>query len=273
MQAGGAIAVPAIYRRPFAGWLGEGAFQAFKNLDVLDANFAQLGLEPGGRFEYKGGAFRIVRARGALTNGGILKMFLGNAQRQGTLSANSTAAIVESGQTFVKGDLVGGNLFIKSGTGVGQLREVLANDAAAATSHATVAKYDSALGKAAISTPDAFSPAPDNTSGYSVVCGWEVVETSAVTDYVVAVSLGIVTSGNWTIVQEAGYALVKAIGSTDAITQQGPLVPSATGGTAKGFTTAGETVAEARLSFGIGLDAYSGAADLRHSLLWGRFRS
>lgn len=273
MPMSSGVAIPAIYRRAFDHWLNEGAYQAFKNLDVADADFQKLGLGKGAEAEYEGGTIRIVRARGALVAGGLCKLYIGGANRTGTLTANTTKAVTEGAETYVKGDLSGGNVFIKSGTGVGQLRKILSNDAAAGASHLTVARPDTGLNQTAIQSPDAFATLPDATSTYSIVMGWEVVASAGVNDYVNAIALGTVTSGNWTLVQTRGYCLINCVGSTDALTAGGPIVPSATAGTGKGFTTAGELAKESRLAFAQALDAYSGAADLRHAYLYGHFRN
>jgi len=273
----------ALYRAGINRALGEGAYEAFKGLNVTDADFMELtksnklgGLRRMQSFvdEMTGNSYRIVRARGAITGEGyLLKQYFGAAGRVGNLTAASTKAVITTDDTFVAHDLAGGLVFLNAGTGVGELRPIEDNDDTTSLSTITVArKRGTYPGETVADSPDNFVALPDATTDYVSFVPWEVVETSGVGDYVVAWALGAVTSGNWTIVLEQGYGLVRAVGSTDALTAGGPLVPSGTAGIAKGFTTAGETAAEARLAFGQALAAYSGASAVWFGHLFGRFR-
>lgn len=273
----------ALYRTSVNRALGDGTWEAFKGLDVTNSDFLELqktrtalgGLRKGQSFtdEITGNRYRIVRARGTITGEGyILKQYIGAAGRVGNLTGASTKAVQVTDDTFVAHDLVDGYEFINAGTAVGELRTILENDDTAGASTITVAaKRRVYPGETVADSPDNFVALPDATSDYVAFCPWEVVQTSAVTDYVVACALGAVTDGNWTIVLEQGYGLIRVVGSTDALTAGGPIVPSATAGIGKGFTTAGETAAEARLAFGQSIVAYSGASAVWFGRIFGRF--
>lgn len=275
----------ALYRRAFSRALGEGAYEAFKSLNVSDSDFNELmkkssglgGLRRGQSFhdEITGNRYRIVRARGAITGEGyLLKQYFGAAGRVGNLTAASTRAVLTTDDSFTARELAGGYVFINAGTGIGELRPIQDNDGTAGASTITVvpAGKPPYPGSTVADWPDNFTALPDATSDYVSFLPWEVVETSGVGDYVVGAALGAVTSGNWTIVLEEGYGLLRVVGSTDALTAGGPIVPSATAGIGKGFTTAGETAAEARLAFGQSLVAYSGASAVWFGRLFGKYR-
>jgi hypothetical protein len=257
----------------FAEWLATGRHDAHKGANLAPADIAKLGLELGQYGYYDGSVYRAVRARGALTGEGyILKTYANAAGRVGTADAASTKAIVQTADTLVKGDLKGGKITIDGGTGLGQMRNIIDNNDTAGASLVTVAKRVASLNRAAITGAQAFDTALDGTSTYNLHCDWEVVETSGVGDTVVGAALGAVTDGNLTIILvESPYAWIRCVGSTDALTALGTLVPSATAGIAKGFTTAGETAAEARLSFGSPYAAYTGASAIRMCRLFGKF--
>lgn len=273
----------AILRRAMSKGLGEGAWQAFKGLDVTDADFQELlksrqlgGLRRGQSFhdEITGNRYRIVRARSAVTGEGyLLKQYGGNAARIGGLTANSKKASIETNDTFVAHELAGGLTFISAGTGIGQLRTIIDNDDTAAASKITIGVKDTSYkgSQTAEDSVEALTTQPDGTSSYEAFCPWEVEQQTAVGDRVVSWALGAVTSGNWTIVLEQGYGLFRAVGSVDAITRFGALVPSATSGIAKGPTTAGMTALEASLVFGEGLSPYSGASAVWFGRNFGRF--
>lgn len=258
----------------FAEWLSTGRKDAFKGANLSITDIAKLGLELGQYACYDGAIYRAVRARGALTGEGyILKQYANAAGRTGTATAASTKQRMVTADTLVKGDLKGGRVWRPSGTGTTEgPRVILDNNDAAGASTVDVSRRVAHLNRAATSAADAFTTAPDGTSTYNLHCDWEVVETSGVGDYVIGAALGAVTDGNLTIiVVESPYAVIRCVGSTDALTALGTLVPSATAGVAKGFTAAGETAAEARLSFGAPYDAYAGAAANRVCRLWGKF--
>lgn len=268
-----------IHREAFNRALGTGLADSFRSVDITDANFSQLGISKGQRFPYiipgTGTEFvlRAVRARGALLEGSLVKRYVGAAGRIGNLTAASDKAIVVTDDTFVANDLAGGIFFITAGTGANQRqRFIRKNSAAAGASTITVAEREGLYPNTTDEdAADALDTAPDGTSDYSVYCDWEVVASAAATDFVVGVSLGVATSGNWTLILETGICLCLQVGSTDAVTAGGALVPSATAGTAKGPLTAGLTATEAMVAFGEALSAYAGASALRECYLFGKF--
>lgn len=273
----------ALYRTAVNRALGDGAWEAFKGLNVTDSDMSELinskklgGLGRGQSFtdEVTGNRYRIVRARGTITDEGyLLKQYFGAAGRVGNLVAASTKAVITTDDSFTAHDLARGLVFLNAGTGVGELRPIMDNDGTVSASTITVvpAGKPPYPGAAVADWPDNFVALPDATTDYVSFVPWEVVHTSGVTDYTVAWALGAVTDGNWTIVLERGYGIFRGVGSTDAFTAGGPIVPSATAGVAKGFTTAGELAAEARLSCGMSLVAYSGASAPWFGKLHGKF--
>lgn len=259
------------FRIPYARHLGAGSQSAFRDGDVTDAKFREIGGAPGMVFPFEGNLFAVYRNRNgsALAEGEIIKLYFNAAARTGTASAGAADQFT-SADTFTAGELVDKSVasyvFITGGTGPGQRRKITRH-ASGANAIVYVADYDRSLNLAAASAADKFATVPDATSTYSIVLPWEIVKHSAVGDWIVGVSLSAVTDGNWSVFQIGGFSLVKSVGSTDALVAGSTFVPSATAGVAKGFTTAGETVAEARLSFGMPIDAYSGAAALRHGII------
>jgi hypothetical protein len=260
----------AVYRRAFSRALGEGRISAFKGLTASDTDFqtkrALGGLAPGERFidPVTGNVYRVGRARAAVGEAGLLlKTYVGAAGRIGTGTANSTKAVFETADNLVAHDLVNGYFTLTGGTGAPETRLIIDNDDTAANSLVTVSEADRSYpGTTAITSPDAFTTLPDNTTTYSIFCPWEVLPTTAVTSRVVGVSLGAVSDGDWFIYLEKGYGYVKAAGDTDAITADGPIVPSATAGVGKGPTGAGITATEARVCAAYALEASTAAARL-----------
>lgn len=261
-----------IYYASLSRALGRGLFEAFQGLNVSNTDFVELinkskfgGLRRGQSFidQKTGNRFRLVRARGAITGlGYIVKNYLGAAGRVGNLTAASTKAVLTTDDSFTEHDLAGGYVFLNAGTGLEQLRPIFDNDGTAGASTITLAYKDRSFpgSHTAVDSADALATAPDATTDYLTVLPWEIVETSAVTDYVVGVALGAVTSGNWTIVQDFGYGLVRAAGDTDALVLDEGIVPSAAAGTAKGLTTAATDVDEPHRVFARALAAKATAA-------------
>jgi hypothetical protein len=262
----------AAYLASVSRALGKGAWEAFSSLNVTNSDFIELsksnklgGLRRGQSLidEITGNRYRIVRARGAITGlGYIVKNYLGAAGRLGNLTAASTKAVLTTDDTFVAHDLAGGYVFLNAGTGLEQLRPIIDNDDTSGASTITLATKDRSFpgSHTAVDSADALATAPDATTDYLTVLPWEIVETSAVTDYVVGVALGAVTDGNWTIVLDEGYGLVRAAGDTDALVLDEGIVPSAAAGTAKGLTTAGTLADEAHRVFARALAAKATAA-------------
>jgi hypothetical protein len=260
-----------IYYASVSRALGRALYAQFQSLNITNDNFMELaksstfgGLRRGQSFvdQNTGNRFRLLRARGAITGVGyILKSYLGAAGRVGNLTAASTKAVVTTDDSFTANELADGWYFQNAGTGIGDLRPIIDNDGTAGASTITLAQRDFTYpGSVATDSPDALATTPDATTDYITVLPWEVVETSGVGDYVVAVALGAVDSGNWTIAQDFGYGLVRAAGDTDALVLDEGIVPSATAGTAKGLTTAGTGADEPHRVFARALAAKATAA-------------
>jgi hypothetical protein len=258
----------SVHREAFKAAAGSGWHQSFAGVSVADANFIQMGGSKGARFEYGQNEYMIGRNRtgGVLAAGDIVKY---RAALTGTITA-ATKAVLTTDQTYTVNEHVGKILFITAGTGIGQMRRIIANSGGA-NATITVAQNDGSLGIAAISTPDAFGTLPVNTDTYEIICPWEIVKHAAATDFIIGAALGDVADGEWTIFQTKGIALVSIVGSTDATTAGGPVVPSATAGIAKGPTGAGITASEASRVFGIAWDAYNSTAALRPVTLLGKY--
>lgn len=269
-----------IYKVLEAPALGSGVRDALR--DGSGMTLAQLraggSAHPGMVFPFRGGLFQVVQNVGgsALAEGDAVVYPYGAAGYSGNLTAASTKAVLTTDDTFTKNALVGTKdlpswVFITAGTGVNQRGYIYKNSDASGASTITVAEKDPSLNKAATAVPDAFDTAPDATSDYSVVVPFQVAKSAAVTDFVVGVAMHTLADGQYGIIQIAGPALVKCVGSTDALSAGGVVVPSATAGVAKGQTTAGITAAEAARVFAVSFDAYTGAAALRHVNLLNRY--
>lgn len=262
----------AVHKAAFAEWMATGRKDAFKSANLSADDLLKLGLQVGQRFPYKGHVYRAVRARGAVTGEGyLLKQFGRDASREGTAQATHSRLQIVTQETFTKGDLVGARVFIDSGTGIGALREIIENN----TNTVVFAQKIPGLPQvAATDSPDALAAVTDGTSTYSIVADWEVVHTSAATSKVVAVALGAVDSGNYTIVMEQGpHALIRCDGDNAGrgLVADAFIVPSATAGVAEGATEAGITAADLAVAFATTYDAYTGSGAARHCRLLGRF--
>ena len=263
----------AIYREAFNLALGVGPQNPFSvsSLDVSNDDFLKLGGKKGQRWEWEHGghtyAFRIVRARGTIASAGIaLKRYIGAAGRTGTFSA-STKAVSTTADTFTENEINDALIITTGGTGPNQVRRIKEHDASA-NATVTISERDYTHNAyEAIGSPEAWTTLPDATTTYSIYCGWEVVPTSGVGDVVIGVSLAAVTSGNWTIIIEGGPCQALVVGSTDATTAGGHVVPSATAGTLKGPTAAGITAVEAAGVCGQAIQVQAGAAALTAIIL------
>jgi hypothetical protein len=257
---------PGVHVAPFNPYAGEGEQDAFLNFDVAATDrFYKAGLQPGDFFRFQEGIFQLAYNKNgsALAQGDLVTFYVHHSTLTVTAATADLLTIGAGGMTADA--LVGYFVFVKTGTGIGQLRRILGNT----TTTITVARYYPSLQLAAASSPDAFDTVPVNTDTVSIVGFDSVKKTAGVTENVQGVARGAVTDGQLGIIQVAGPCLAKLIGSTDAVTALGPIVPSSTAGVGKGFTTAGETAAEARLNFGIAFDLYAGATALRHVFLFG----
>lgn len=268
--------LPGAHISPYNPFAGEGESDLFSGYSVATADRLQrAGLQPGDFFRFREGVFTLAynRTGSALAVGDAVKSYQQAAARLATVTAGTRAVITCGAASFdvpsSSGDpgLIGKFVFIITGTGIGQVRRILDNDATTIT----VSKYMPSMQLAATdaSNPNAFTTAPANGDTISIVGFDEVTKTAAAGERVHGVSLGAWADKALGIFQVAGPCLAKVVGSTDAATALGPLVSSSTAGVLKGPTTAGETAAEARLACGVSFDAYAGATALRFVFLHG----
>ena len=261
-------------RTAVAEWLKIGRKDMFTSVNLTSDKLRELGVELGQFFDVDNTVYRAVRARGTVTaKGYILQSYMNAAGRTGTANAASTKALLQTADTFVKGDLDGGFVWFPSGTDGGR-RRIINNTDASGASKVRVAKENQSLRKADTSGADAFTNQPDGTSTYNVHCDWEVVQTTAVTDLVTAVSLGAVTDGYLTIVAVEGPYVDIFLDGNDAgkgVVAGGKIAPSATAGVGIGVTEAGITAPEASVWFAQAYDAYTGAGLARTCRLFNRF--
>lgn len=258
--------LPAIQRLPFNLHFGEGQDESYQAINMSKADFEsnKLGLAAGALYfdDVANLVVQSVRARSALVAGGLVISWIGDAARTGNISAY-TAPTATTNDTFVANDLIGGYAEIITGTGVNQVRRILANTGGANATF-SVAKKDTMIpGGTAANSPNIWGTAPDGTSTYQAFCPWEVSASGAVANQVRGVSLGVVTDGNYTLVAVKGVVQVLSVGTVDALIAGEVIVPSATAGTAKGRLTAGITAADAAAKFGYALAAYAGASAVR----------
>ena len=263
-----------IHASPYNPFAGEGESDLFASYAPATADrLTRAGISAGDYFRFREGVFLLAYNRsGSSTAVGSAVTWYQAAS--GTITSATAAVITCSGASFPVPDasgtpgLVGKLVYIKTGTGTGQVRRILENTATTIT----VSKYMPSIQLAATDStnPNALTTVPANGDTLIVVGFDDVKKTTAVTDNVSGVALAVTTDGSLGIFQVGGPVLALVVGSTDATTALGPVVPSATAGTLKGPTTAGETAAEARLSCGVAFDAYSGAAALRLIFLTGK---
>lgn len=251
-------------RFALAEWLKKGRADMYTNVSLTADKLKELGLELGQFVEVENRIFRAVRARSAFTAKGYTgKTYMGAAGRTGTAAVSTKDELITA-DTFVKGDLDGGQVWASSGTDFGSRRIRKNGDTAAASTVRVAPKLIHSLRTSGADSAEAFTVAPDATSVYNIHCGWEVAQTTAVTDLVTCVSLGAVADGHLTIVEvEAEYSDIFCAGNTDALTVGGLIVPSSATGVSKGQTTAGLTAGEAARWFAQSYDAYTGAGGLR----------
>lgn len=265
------MSTPSIahYREAFNLALGVGPQNPFSvsSLDVADADFLKLGGQKGKRWEYKGNTFRIVRVRGTgVVAGTALSRYIGNAARTGTFSA-STKAVSTTADTFTESEVIDALIITTGGTGPNQVRRIKEHDASA-NATVTIAEPDYAhRSYEAIASPEAWTTLPDGTTTYSIYADWEVIPTAGATSVVIGVALATVTNGNWTIIIEDGPCQALVVGTTDATTAGGAVVPSSTAGVLKGPTAAGITAAEAWLVCGQAIQVNAGASALTEIVL------
>lgn len=272
------IAISTAHISPYSPFAGEGEADLFSNYSVPTAQdrLTRAGLQPGDFFRFREGIFLVAwnRAGSATAKGDAVTAYINDASRLATLTAATNSVLTAAGAAFdvpnASGEpgLLGKLVFIITGTGTGQVRRILENTATTITVSKLIPSIQ--LSATDTSNPNVFDTAPAINDTIAVIGFDEVKKTGAVTDNVTGVAMGVYADDALGIFCVAGPCLAKIVGSTDAVTALGPIVPSATAGTFKGPTTAGETAAEARLSAGIAFSAYAGASALRLVFLTGK---
>lgn len=212
-----------------------------------------------------GGAYAYVRTVAGLTVGQAVKYA---ANLTGTVTAaGSTTGLVNSNiTTTIREDGVGSFLSCPGTTAFTKL--IIGQSAVGANTGFTVAKTDIFFGIGK-TDGDALAAVPTNGDVLHVVRPY-AVDVAGAGDTPCGVALGTVTSGNRTLVQVSGLAQVSAIGSTDALTDNGIAVTAASGkvkGTL-GTATAASAIQEAKSIVGIAKMAYAGASQLIPVFLW-----
>lgn len=272
MSTANRASLMALYKSPYNRFVGESSESPFAGINWTDTKYKSRAFcAPGERFPVPNTntIIRWVRVRGSgVVAGTLLKLYAG---RTGTL-ASATAGTVTTASTLAVTDVGEGIFSTTGGTGLNQHRHIYDSDGATNASKLTLLESDNSNYQTDASLPEALSPVPDATTTFRIYCPWEVQPSAAVTDLISAVALGTVDDGNWTMVVEEGLVPARVVGSTDALTADGLVVPSATAGVGKGLTAAGITAAEAARVFARSIDAYSGAAALRLIDVFGRFR-
>lgn len=212
-----------------------------------------------------GANYVYVRAVAALAAGQVVKYAL---NLTGTVTAaGSTTGLVNSNiTTTVREDAVGSFLTCPGTTSFTRL--IKGQAAVGANTAFTVAKTDIFFGVGKIDG-DALAAIPTNGDVLHVIRYFSV-DVAGIGDTAVGVALGTVTAGNRTLVQVNGLAQVLAVGSTDALTDNGIVVTAAAGvvkGTL-GTATAASAILEAKSIVGIAKMAYAGASKAVPVLLW-----
>lgn len=203
--------------------------------------------------------FQFVRCVAALTVGQVVK---GATNLTGTVTAaGSTTGLVNSNITTTIDESAVGSFLSSPGTTA--FTRVIKKQVAIGTNTGFYVSLSDPFIGIGQKDGDVLAAIPTDTDVLHVVRPF-AVDVAGVAATPVGVAMGTVTSGNRTLVQIEGLALVSAIGSTDAITDNGIVVTAAAGqvkGTL-GTATAASAIAEAKSIVGIGKMAYSGASVL-----------
>lgn len=224
-----------------------------------------------------GNVFLYVRAVAALAAGQVVTQA---ANLTGTVSASTTVNSIFSNITTTINESSVGSFLSSPGTvagaGVPFLKVIKGQVAIGANTTFVISKKSIFIGIGK-QDGDSLSAIPTTGDPLAVVRCYAVdVAGVAATPY--GVALGTVSSGNRTLVQVGGLALVQANGATDALTDGGIAVTAASGvvkGTL-GTATAASAIAEAKSIVGIAKQAYAGSTAGKTVAvqlldLWGRW--
>jgi hypothetical protein len=226
--------IPWYYNTPFID-MSASVFSGVSQ--AIGASLGDIWWLGGGAGASGGNAFMFVKATAGLTIG---QLVAASATTTGTVtSATSTlyyatTNINNAATVAVNGDVDNWIWVNATGATTPQLRRIKAN-----TSSAT-ARYDVSLrDPLRPNSPydkDQFDLAITNGDACSIIRPYNVlVCTASLTP--IGVALGTVTSGNYTVVQVAGLALVTAVGNGNALVVNQPAIPTA-GGAIKGSAAA-----------------------------------
>lgn len=234
----------------------DGPLIPWYNAAAIDVASLPAGVQLGETFWVKGSprsgagnAFMWVKATAGLTVGQLVAWA---APGTDTALTGSTTSVLNltTGNLTVNAEV--DNFVFVDATNK-DLRRIKANTA----STITVALTDPYVA----SNPkdaDVFTAAPANTNPVVIIRPWNVrVCTAALQP--VGVALGTVTSGNYTVVQLAGVALVSAIGNGTALVSGVPAIPANSGQILGGGTTANLYAAGSAI---VPQYAYAGAGQL-----------
>lgn len=177
-----------------------------------------------------GNWFMWVKATGALAVGSAVKWSVPGTD---TAAAGTTATTLNLTTGGLTANAEIDNWVFVAATGGSEFHRIKANTATTIT----VSLADP-FAATKPNDPDVFVNVPVATNPVSIIRPWQVVATGATTDQPIGVALGTVSSGNYTIIQVAGLAMVLAVGSTTATVVGQPMIPTATAGTLAGIAAA-----------------------------------
>lgn len=205
-----------------------------------------------------GNAFLYVKADAALGAGELVSYALPAASTV-TSSGSTTQSIITGGGGLTVNAEAGNFLYVRNTTtdgGGAVIKKILSNTATAVTISGK--DPNSPAGNADV---EALTLAATNADVTDIIRPWHVRQGTA-TAVPIGVTLGAVTSGNYTIIQVAGLTMVKGLGQTTAVLVAGtPAVPAAAG------VITGSVSAAANLYLGGGLILPQSAVDSATAIL------
>lgn len=213
-------------------------------------------------FDRDGKGYIYARATAALVKGDVCAM---SANITGTVQ---TADATGNNIQVIKTDFAGltlngekGNWILFAAGGLATVwRRIKRNTATSGgVSYVTISEKNTLAGLRGYD-PDAPAAAIAGTTAIQLYRPNHVAVCGA-GGYPVGISRGAVDSGNCTLLAMHGLHLVKAVGTTDALTDNGPVVTAASGNV-KGPAGAGMSGLEAFTAVGVAKFAHNGASAL-----------
>lgn len=206
--------------------------------------------------------YAYVRAVAALAQGQVCKYAGALA---GTVSAATTSAVINTNITTTLNESILLSFLACSGnTGTPFIKIIKGQTAIGTNTQFTISKLSVLFGLGGARDGDNLSFTPTTGDAVAVVRAYSV-DVAGIADSPVGVALGTVTAGNRTLIQVSGLAQVLAVGSTDALADNGPAVTAAAGvvkGTL-GTATAASAVAESKSIVGTSKVVWAGASKLQ----------